>query len=115
MNDTIFIALISAGFGLLGGAVTSLGAPWVNWGIEKRRDKMTRRRDLINNARLMFSGRTLRREEIRQSPAYGAIRPFLSSELTNNIGKNNISGGEQGIQDKIMQEVSALEKKWKLI
>lgn len=33
--------------GLLGGVVGSLIPPWVNWGIELRREKMKYRRELI--------------------------------------------------------------------
>ena len=39
----LVVAAISSVFGLIGGAITSLAAPWVHWGIEKRRDKMNRR------------------------------------------------------------------------
>jgi hypothetical protein len=47
MNDTIYVAVIGGLSGLITGAIGSLVAPWVNWGIEKRRKKMDRHRELI--------------------------------------------------------------------
>lgn len=43
---TIIVALIS-------GAIASLIAPWVNWGIEKRRQKLEHRRALVKEWREM--------------------------------------------------------------
>ena len=51
MNDPVVIVLISAGAGLISGTVASLFAPWIHWGIEKRRNKLDERKNLIKNAR----------------------------------------------------------------
>lgn len=115
MSDNIIAAIIGA---ISGSVVTGIGAfiaPWVNWGIEKRRDKMNRRRDLINNARIHLAGRTLNREALRLSPAYAALRAHLTAEVVNNIEQRDRSGGEETIQGTIMMELAELERKWKLI
>ena len=76
---------------------------------------MERQRGLIDSARIFFSGRTLNREIIRQSPTYATIRSHLSPSVTANIERRNTTGGEQAIQENIMRELAELEQKWKLI
>lgn len=39
-TDTLFSVVLPAFLGLVAGVVGSLVAPWVHWGIEKRREKM---------------------------------------------------------------------------
>ncbi len=111
----VAVAIISGIFGFISGAVASLIAPWVHWGIEKRRDKINRRRALIDNTRIFLSGNVFTRETYRQSPAYSAIRPYLSPRIIGNIQQRNTSGGEQTLREDILQEIAALEKRWKLI
>jgi hypothetical protein len=89
--------------------------PGVHWGIEKRGEKMNRRRSLINSTRIFLSGNVLTRDGYRQSAAYGAIRPYLSQRIKDNIQQRNVSGGEQNLREDILQEIAELEKKWKLI
>jgi hypothetical protein len=115
MSDAILAALIGGIAGLVTGTIGSLIAPWVHWGIEKRRSQIERQRTLIDNARLKLSGGKPSRENIRQSSAYAIIRSHLSPELVNNIEQINRSGGEETIQKNIMKELAELEKKWKLI
>lgn len=111
----VVVALVALVSSVIGGVISSLVAPFVNWGIEKRRNQASRQRMLIDNARLLLSGKAAKRENIRTSRAYVAIRSHLSSELIASIEAHNTSGGEQKIQDTMMQEISELEKKWKLI
>ena len=51
MDEKIIVALI----GLAGGAIGSLFAPWANWGIEKRKQKLAYRRELVAKWRRMIS------------------------------------------------------------
>jgi len=106
--------ILSGTIGLITGAVGSLVAPWIHWGIEKRREKL-RRRALIDNTGAFFSGPVLTRKNYSDSLAYTAIRPYLSKEATDNIGAHNTTGGEQLIKEHVLQELMALERKWKLI
>jgi hypothetical protein len=54
MSDTILTAVIGGIAGLITGTIGSLIAPWVHWGIEKRRSQAERRRALIDNAEPCF-------------------------------------------------------------
>jgi hypothetical protein len=51
MSDPFAIALVGAIGGLISGVAASLIAPWVHWGVEKRRSRTDARRDLIQQAR----------------------------------------------------------------
>lgn len=112
--SAVAVAIISGIFGLIGGAVASLIAPWVHWGIEKRRDKMDRRRVLIDNTRYAVSGDAFSRQGFRQSSPYSAIRLYLSEGLRNDV-ESGAHSGEITLKRRIFEELAALEKKWKLI
>lgn len=47
MSEAIWVAVIGLGTGTLG----SLVAPWANWGVEKRRERLTHRRALVKSWR----------------------------------------------------------------
>ena len=100
---------------MIAGGVGSLIAPWVHWGMEKRRGKLRRRRALVDNARALFSGPVLTRKNYSDSRAYTAIRPYLSKEVTDNIAAPRTTGGEELIKERVLEELRALERKWKLI
>jgi hypothetical protein len=108
MSDTIFVAII----GLITGAVGSLLAPWANWGIEKRRLRVNRQRDIIDNERRNLTNYS--KEQIRNSAEYAAIRSHLSSDLVSRI-EAHTAGGERSIHASIMRELSELEGEWKLV
>ncbi len=107
----IVVAGISSVFGLISGGVASLIAPWVNWGIEKRRKKLERRRELIDGARQLLQGKSLRREEYRQCTEYQAICPYLSQRIRDEVNRNHISGGEDNLRNDMARELGGLEKK----
>jgi hypothetical protein len=109
----IVVAAISSIFGLISGGLGSLIAPWANWGVEKRRLRVDRQRNIIDNARRNLTNYS--REQIRNSAEYAAIRSHLSADVVNKIEARNTIGGEQSIHANIMQELSELERKWKLL
>ena len=113
MSDTIFVAIIGGIAGLIAGAISSLLAPWANWGVEKRRLRLDRQRNIIDNARRNLTDYS--REQIRNSTEYAAIRSHLSADLVSKIEARNTSGGEQSIYASIMRELSEWERKWKLV
>jgi hypothetical protein len=114
MNDTIYVALIGGVSGLITGAVGSLIAPWVQWGIEKRRKRMDNRRVLLYDVRKLLDGKPLRRNEYRESKEYGAIAAYLSKSLKDRVEQRNTHGGEELIRDDMHKELCELEKKWGL-
>ncbi len=115
MNDAIVTVLISAGSAIVGGIVTAWGGPEIKWNIEKRRDRLNRRRDLITNARYFLRGNNnLTREFLRQSPDLSAIRHHLPTNIIRDM-QLEIVGGEISLKEKILAEIAKLEKEWKLV
>ena len=55
MDATLKIALIAAASAILGGFITGIIAPHINWGIEKRKQKLAHRRELIAKWREMIA------------------------------------------------------------
>ncbi|MCA1566828.1 MAG: hypothetical protein LC803_14525 [Acidobacteria bacterium] len=53
MSDTVLAAIVGAVAGIITGSIGSLFAPWANWGIEKRREKLAYKRELIAKWRVM--------------------------------------------------------------
>jgi hypothetical protein len=68
---------IPAVVGLITGAMGSLIAPWVSWGIEKRRSKVEARRRSIADARAELQHKP-ENKAFRESLLYSRLRPHLS-------------------------------------
>ena len=56
MDISIINAIIAGVVGLVTGAIGSLIAPWIQWGIEKKRQKQNRRIELISEWRCSAYG-----------------------------------------------------------
>jgi hypothetical protein len=110
----------SAVIGLFTGACGSLIAPWVNWGVEARRERVKASTLLKNPPPI---------SEFRRLPLYCQLMPYLS-ESTNRLiqGKFDKNGNEiitivvgpppQGparYATLVLRDISAQEIKWKLI
>jgi len=51
MNDTIIVALIGTIDGFISGTIASLIAPWINWGVKKKKLRFEERRKLLKEIR----------------------------------------------------------------
>ncbi len=85
MDSTIAAALVGGVTGVLTGGLSSLAAPWAQWGIEKRRVRMQERRDLAKSWRNLMTrvdgtvlGEPLSRYLAREE-AYSALRRRCSA------------------------------------
>ena len=91
--DAILTALIPASLGLLGGVVGSLIAPWVNWGIEKRRQKLAYRRELVASWRKMIQSVTRNPRDggkslvfhLERYDRFYSLKPHLSAKALTEI------------------------------
>lgn len=119
---------IPAVAGLVTGAIGSLLAPWANWGVEKKRLRQIARAKLIEESRAALLDPP-QSDEFRILPIYSRMRPYLSEEAKNAVegefhlhGEvvNIVTGGgrHSGVNPyagQVLDELSALEKKWALI
>lgn len=120
MEEFLKIA-IPALTGLLAGAIGSLIAPWINWGIEKRKLRLTARRELITTARHSLEA-GLKKNDFRESTIYSQLRPFLSEHTQKKIETDTVTvqvggrgAGANNYRPDVLDEIHTLEKKWKLL
>lgn len=118
INQVILTALI----GLITGALGSLFAPWVNWGIEKRRFRFEYRKKVINDIKELATNNSFDRVKIINSSSYKIIRDFLSEntikELEKPLNTFIIQMGNSAIDHErkgILDDIARLEKKWKIV
>jgi len=120
--NPLWSILVPALAGLIAGVIGSLVAPWVNWGIEKRREKHKYRQAIVQRCRELVNSPTFTKQILRASPEYKHLRPYLAQHEADSIERDNhILGGE--IQDGpwdahrrlVTQALEKLEKAWDLV
>lgn len=116
--------IISSVAGLISGGVASLIAPWINWGIEKRKMVINRKIKLVEDIRVYLGANDFDSVIFRESAEYSKIRPYIDSALVQKIERADdtidvsIGGRGQGVNNyksNILDELMKLEIKWKLI
>jgi hypothetical protein len=123
---TAIAAIIAAAIGLVSGALGSLIAPWVHWGIEKRRQVLCRWQRIIDDCRAALDNPAFSVFAFRETPAYAAIREHLNEEARSQtelasgtrvycvaIGSGRGEGNFH--RTKLANEVARIEKQWKLV
>ncbi len=113
--------IVPAIIGFLTGVLGTLFAPWVNWGIEKRRKKLEYRQELIKSWRKDIDEN---KGEIRETATYAAIRVYLLPEEIQRLeppsigSKITIHLDSRGTDHKkliLLDAVTRIEKEWKLV
>jgi hypothetical protein len=117
--------IISGVIGLIAGIIGSLIAPWVHWGIEKRKIRHQKRIEMINEVREYVQKPNYDRINFRETGVYSQIKPFLDSNIIKRIeipsneicvDVGNLRGaGIQNYKNEILDNLTKLEKGWKLI
>ena len=120
--------IIPAAAGLISGVIGSLVAPWVQWGIEARRERLKARRELLSNARTLLADPPPV-AEFRKLPLYFQVRPLLSpktvkaiagtfDERGNEVIQLVMGGGYGGVNPYahlVLDDLSQKEKEWGLL
>lgn len=115
-------AAVAGVVGLIAGAIGSLVAPWVQWGIEQKRLRNSRRIELISQWREIISNRAFNRGNLLNNPLYGPLRELLEEKVRQEIERpsNQItivldSPTNSHDRDLLLREIARIEKAWKLI
>jgi hypothetical protein len=111
--------VISGIVGLITGAVGSLIAPWVQWGIEKRRRQFESRREQITVWRTAVDRDDFRYQPFAQGNAYATLRPHLLKDLQQTIDQWRSPSivtspariGRDPIQVCLLEEIAKVERK----
>lgn len=107
--------------GLFAGTIGSLVAPWVRWGIEKKKIRLIARREFISSVR-----KELRdmpdKKSFRENSVYSQIRPYLSDKTRTEIESDSIDiqlggrgSGANNFAYRVYDDLAALENRWNLL
>ena len=111
---------------ILGGAGGLIGV-YANWGIEQRRQRLARRRELVTGWRMNLVplisrlSPELDQDQVRSalfaSPFNGSLRPHLGVDLKRRIEVENrtIGRGENFPLGPILHEMGRIEREWQLV
>lgn len=118
ISDAIWVACI----GLVSGAIGSLVAPWVKWGIEKRKLVHNRRVELINNWRSFIEEFDFDNENFGNTTVYAAMRPYMDENVIKKFEAQRTfyvtpegGRGKKLFKQWASDQVSKIEKDWKLL
>lgn len=122
--ETIMTKILPAILGFVAGAIGSLVAPWVNWRIEKRRARRERRQECIDSWR-QYIEKEFEWSSFRNTAIFSQMKPYLSEKMVRELDpvregekptlhlRSTI--GEDTLTKRLLDEIAAVEKKWKLI
>lgn len=100
---------VSAIAGLGAGVVGSLVAPWVNWGVEQRREQRKARADLLRAVEIDIEEPTFTLSEFVGSQIYQTIVPYLKisvrEELERVVYSHNFVIDDSGRQVLVTEGV----------
>src|SRR5438132_10375429 len=120
--NAIWSILVPSLLGLLSGAVGSLIAPWVNWGVEKRREKLKYRREVIHRCRERIDSPDFTKQSFRATLEFRYLKRFMSKDDIRNIEADTAFLVPQQDENSVLpyrrilhDAVERLEKDWDLI
>lgn len=116
LTDTVVAAVV----GLVAGAVGSLVAPWVQWGVEKRRLQRQYRLDLIVAWRELAGVEGFERRILINSPHYGPLRPLLSARAIEQLERSErhllvATSILEPDRSCLLLEIARIEREWGLL
>jgi hypothetical protein len=123
MDATVQVALVAGGAALVSAVVTSLLAPHINWGIEKKKALLQQQRETIDKWRQVLEDLnryySQYKEDIKilypidylmkQKGGY-SLKPYLSQHALKELDSNHYPG----ITEVLTDEISRIEQKWRL-
>jgi len=126
-TEIVIAIVISA----ITGAVASLVAPWANWGVEKKKKKLTWRKGFVDECKRIIEKKNFDLDKFKESSLYSNLKHHLSIKLRKEIEikrKRDILGKrrpleesleilrqEQYIKNDLFGEIAILERKWGLL
>lgn len=139
MDTNLKIALVAGLGGLVGGLLSAIVAPHVNWGIEKRKQRLEYRRHLVKEWRTMITWAVFaydhRPEEdtrsfleiLQAKEEFFSLSPHLSDSVKNFIIAAAESRAITGPETRhlvnptvpfvacFVNEIARIEKEWELV
>lgn len=126
MAITLIEIIVAIVVSAVTGAIASLVAPWANWGVEKRKNKLLWRKGFINECKRIIGKNDFDLDIFRESSFYSNLKSHLSDKLKKEIkekrkryilGKRlalneelEIVEQETKIKNNLFDEIAILEK-----
>ena len=112
--------LLTVLIGFFSGAAGSLIAPWIHWGIEKRRDKRTIRRDLIIKTRQHISSKSFSGFQFSKETYFIQLKPYFEEKVIDWIEEferyyevvDDNSTMHEDLKVEILKQLQRIEKNW---
>jgi len=111
--------IIAALFGLIGGTIGSLVAPWIHWAVERRRTQLANRKEQIADLRRLATQMDL--HELFDTAEYAALRPHLSTQALSRIEGQRVvhivmgRDRQPSRENTLFDEIARIEREWKLV
>jgi hypothetical protein len=122
MDQSVIAAVMPAITGFIAGTIGSLIAPWVSWGIEKKRMLREGRKTLLKDARDHVSSNLFGPTFVSKA-IYRRLKPDFRPEMIEVIENydrfqdQSDDPGEfpRSFREAVLDEISRLEREWGLL
>ena len=106
--------IISAIIGLIAGAIGSLIAPWVNWGIEKKKIRLEERKIMLQHVRGELNKYNWNIVNFKNSVEYSMVKEYLDIDIVKLIDDCK-SGNDSELKNEILNNITRIQHKCGLI
>ena len=87
--NLLWSIIVPALVGLLSGVLGTFIAPWVNWGIEKRRQQLLHRKTILEGCRERIASQWVSHLDFMASPDWPYVEPYLDPKVLDCFRKPN--------------------------
>lgn len=116
-----FEVLVAAAAGLASGIVGSLVAPWVNWRVQRVRDRTEYRRQQVKRWREAIHAFDFAANNFADTVVYAELRPYLGEEFRRGLESGTVfvaparGRGNSATKHTILDAITEREREWRLI
>ena len=116
-----FEILAAAITGLITGAIGSLVAPWVNWRVERLRERIEYRRQQVQRWRQGIDAFDFKTENFADTVIYAELRPYLNESFRQGLESGRMlfapsrGRGDHAVKHQILDAITECERAWGLI
>ena len=119
MNSVVTTAVIAGGTGIVSGALSSLVAPWAQWGVEKRRIDRARKAELLQQWRDGLTGYTANNPGappggFMSESWFLSLRPHLCDEVRDQLDMPTVVPDVKHYFKLVQDEIEEIHDRWKL-
>lgn len=123
MDSGAIAAIFGAIAGAITGVIASVIAPWVHWGIDKRRQKHTERKHFLSLLRTDADGETFSPRLFARTARFERARPFLRANVVTMVEHYEHDVELQRFPDDyaddirraVLADIARLEREWELL